>query len=262
MEILRLLSLICIAIFIDSLIILILGLTHPWPQAGIMGYSFLTPFNMVFSLLVFISCLYCKGIECCNKEYPPTKRKCIMTIFFLLSLFYFPAQLINLSSIISSQIGNSKIRILVRFEGLSNVPSQYDESFPYYYEDEKYFARDDYYIIFGIKQAGFGKIILGIILGSTAAILSFFVIVLIFSYIHRALFEYNTPNRNYTAKLYSIEENGEKIDVDNIEVSLLTVKLTKNVKGKEIVEEQQIYSRKAIARNVEVNSNEQFNNFN
>jgi hypothetical protein len=92
--------------------------------------------------------------------------------------------------------------------------------------------------------------------------LSFFVIVLIFSYIHRALFEYNTPNRNYTAKLYSIEENGEKIDVDNIEVSLLTVKLTKNVKGKEIVEEQQIYSRKAIARNVEVNSNEQFNNFN
>ena len=262
MQILRSLSLISITFFIDSLIIYILGLTRPWPQAGLMGFTILNPFNMLFSLLVFIASLYCKGIECCDMNTPPSKRKCIMIILFLLSLLFFPFQLINLSSIISSQIGNSKIQISVFFEGLSNVPSQYDESFPYYYENEEYFARDDYYIIFGIKQADFGKVILGIILGCISAISSFFIIVLIFNYIHRALVEYNTPNRNYSTKLYSINENGEKIDVDNIEVSLSTVKLTKNVKGKEIVEDQQIYSRKAIARNVEVNSNEQFNNFN
>ena len=107
-----------------------------------------------------------------------------------------------------------------------------------------------------MKEATFGKIIFAIILGIIPTVCSFFIIVLLLSYIHRALVEYNTPNRNYSAKLLLIEENGEKLDINDLEIYLSSIKVKKNVNGKEIEEDQQIYTRRVLNRNVPTNSND------
>ena len=91
LQILRYLTLISLAIFFDSLILLILGLTHSWTQAGLLGNPFLISFNLVFPFLVIIASLYCKGSDWCDKDNPPSKRKCSMLILLILSFIFFPA---------------------------------------------------------------------------------------------------------------------------------------------------------------------------
>lgn len=250
---LRYLSLVSIILFINGLILLILALKHPWPQAELLGIGFLNSMNIPYPFLVFLASLYCKGSDWCDKDNPPSKRKCCMLLLLIVSILMFPAQLLNLVSIISSQIGTSRIQILITFNGLSNVPDNYDDSFDYYLD---YAVSGNYYAILSIKQASFGKILVGLILGIIPTLCSFFIIVLLVNYIHRALFEYNTPNRSYSTKLYLIGENGEKFDINDFEVFCSSVKVKKNINGKEVEEEQQIYSRRALNRNIGVQSSD------
>ena len=71
--------------------------------------------------------------------------------------------------------------------------------------------------------------------------------VLLVSYIRRSLLEYNSLNRIYEPKLFSVEENGQKVDIDLIEVVTETIKVNKGNnnnneedKGDEVI----VYTRK------------------
>jgi hypothetical protein len=68
-------------------------------------------------------------------------------------------------------------------------------------------------------------------------------IVFIVSYIIRALNEYNTPNRAYEAKLFFIEDNGNKTDLNNIEIITKRTNIKKLVNNKEVEDEIITYHR-------------------
>lgn len=57
LQILHYISLISVIYFIFSLILLIEGFTHPWPQALLLGNAFFYSFGLVLSVLSFISSL-------------------------------------------------------------------------------------------------------------------------------------------------------------------------------------------------------------
>ena len=80
--------------------------------------------------------------------------------------------------------------------------------------------------------------------------------VLLVSYIRRSLLEYNSLNRIYEPKLFSVEENGQKVDIDLIEVVTETIKVNKGNnknneedKGDEVI----VYTRK-LKTNYEQNA--------
>ena len=92
-----------------------------------------------------------------------------------------------------------------------------------------------------------GQIFLSFILGAIPLIALFFIMVLLVSYIRRSLLEYNSLNRIYEPKLFSVEENGQKVDIDLIEVVTETIKVNKGNnnnneedKGDEVI----VYTRK------------------
>ena len=64
------------------------------------------------------------------------------------------------------------------------------------------------------------------------------------SYIWRSLIEYNTLDRIYDSRLVSIEDNGERIDMNSIEVTQELVKYKKINNKEEIEKEVVIYIRK------------------
>ena len=91
------------------------------------------------------------------------------------------------------------------------------------------------------------QIFLSFILGAIPLIALFFIMVLLVSYIRRSLLEYNSLNRIYEPKLFSVEENGQKVDIDLIEVVTETIKVNKGNnnnneedKGDEVI----VYTRK------------------
>ena len=113
--------------------------------------------------------------------------------------------------------------------------------------------RDNYYIIFGIKSASIDKIFFAFILGAGILICNIILIFLDISYFRRALADFTIPLRNYTAKLFAIE-NGEKINLDLINVIPSTINHKKNINGKEVNEDIQIYTRKILTENVPITS--------
>ena len=64
------------------------------------------------------------------------------------------------------------------------------------------------------------------------------------SYIWRSLIEYNTLDRIYDSRLVSIEDNGERIDINSIEVTQELVKYKKINNKEEVEQEVVIYIRK------------------
>ena len=63
------------------------------------------------------------------------------------------------------------------------------------------------------------------------------------TYIIRSLTEYNLPNRAFEAKLFFIEENGIKTDLNNIEIIPKRTSIKKLVNNIEVEEEIITYHR-------------------
>ena len=63
------------------------------------------------------------------------------------------------------------------------------------------------------------------------------------TYLVRSLTEYNFPNRAYEAKLFFIEENGIKADLNSIEIIPKRISIKKLVNNKEVEEEIIAYHR-------------------
>ena len=158
-------------------------------------------------------------------------------LFFIL---FFPIQLISFTFLFSSQIGASRISVTCSYD------KPCDDVFLIY--DNKF--RDKYTLIFNVKEASFGKKILGFILGIIPPFCFFFIIVFMVSYIVRALTEYNTPNRAYEAKLFFLEDNGNKTDLNNIEIISKRTSIKKLINNREVEEEIITYHRNVKSTDV------------
>ena len=243
LQILWYISLISVIYFIFSLIILIEQITHPWPQALLLGNSFF-PFGLVLSVRSFIFSLYGKFIDCCGNSESPSKRKYIMIILLLLFILNFCIQIITFSSIIASQNGNSKVGILIDINANNYFEKLNNNWFKNYFLSHV----NDNYLIFGIKIASLDKIFFPFIIGAALLVCNAILIILKINYFRRTLVDYITPLRNYIAKLFEVEENGQKTNLELINI----IPIRKNINGKETSEIIQYYSRKIITQDVDI----------
>ena len=113
---------------------------------------------------------------------------------------------------------------------------------------------DNKYLIFNVKKISIDKLILIFVLGLIPNICTFYLIVLMICYVQRAIPEYGFVNRTYEAVLYLLENNGEKICVDDIEIECEPVKMIKNINGKEVEYNKNIYKRKIKPTHVPVDT--------
>ena len=243
MQLLNCITILSFLSFICLLSTYIIGLVQPWPQAIFFGQNIAAPMGFVLSILSFISSIYCQGVEFCNFNEPPSKRKCIMIIILILSIFFYPLQLIGFVMIFSSQIGNAS----VFFDCTNEEPC--DDLFTIY--DNQVRQKYSFYITVN-KSSGI-HIFAGLILGAIPLITFFFLIVLMVSYIRRSMNEYNSLNRIYDTKIISVEENGARVDLDLIEIVSEEVKIKQSENNNEEVKEITVYSRK-IRSNVVQNN--------
>lgn len=171
----------------------------------------------------------------------PSKRKCVTLMLLILVIIFFLFQLLSFTILFTSQMGLSKISLICTVdEPCDNLFTIYD-----------YYMKDQYSFILDVKAASSGKKVLGFFLRITPPFCFFFLIVLMISYFRRAFLEYNIPNRMYDSILYSIEENGEKIDLNNIDVVCELTKIKRVVNNKEIEEDINIYHRKIKSNDVQ-----------
>ena len=241
LKILNLISIFSLISFTSSLITFILGLKNSWPQAIFFEKSIGTSIGLVLMILTFFNSLYCKNVECCSFNTPPSKRKCVTLMLLILVIIFFLFQLLSFTILFTSQMGLSKISLICTVdEPCDNLFTIYD-----------YYMKDQYSFILDVKAASSGKKVLGFFLGITPPFCFFFLIVLMISYFRRAFLEYNIPNRMYDSILYSIEENGEKIDLNNIDIVCELTKIKRVVNNKEIEEDINIYHRKIKSNDVQ-----------
>ena len=237
LQLLYSISILSLISFVFLLISLILGLKNTWPQTIFFRENIFVPLGLVLYILTFIFSIYCKDVQSCNFSTPPTKRKCILSLLLLFCIFLFPLQIIGFVAIFSSQLGHSCVWI----ECTDEYPC--DDLFTI----NDYYRRDKYVFEVEVHKSEGGQIFLSFILGAIPLIALFFIMVLLVSYIRRSLLEYNTLNRIYEPKLFSVEENGQKVDIDLIEVVTETIKVNKGNnnnneedKGDEVI----VYTRK------------------
>ena len=98
-------------------------------------------------------------------------------------------------------------------------------------------CHEDYknkYLLITLKGCSSKYIIFTFIASLIGAILIFYLIVLILSYIRRGVPEYGFKNRAYDALMYLIGDNGEKICVEDIKIEKETKTITSKKDGKEI----------------------------
>lgn len=243
MTVLRILNLITLISFISfatSLITVIIGLKNSWPQAIFFTKNIAGNIGLILPILTLLSGIYCRDAKYCGFDTPPTKRKCIMIILLLLVIIFFPFQLLGFTILFTSQIGASRISVTCTND------ESCDDAFSIY--DNKY--REKYTLIFNVKEATIGKMILGFILGIIPPFCFFFLIVLMVTYIVRALTEYNLPYRAYEAKLFIIEDNGNKTDLNNFEIISKRTNIKKLVNNREVEEEIITYHRNLKSNNV------------
>ena len=175
-----------------------------------------------------------------------------MFILLLLFILNFFVLIITFVSIIGSQNGNSKIGILIDKTAPNYFSEYYDSPFKNYYLSH---ATDKYYIIFGNKSASLDKIFFAFIIVAVLLTCDFILIFLKISYFRRALVDYIVPLRNYTAKLFSVEENGQIINLDSINIIPSTINQKKIINGKEENENIQVYTRRILHEGIADNNN-------
>ena len=234
-QILNYIKVLSVVVFIFSIFIMIIAIKAPWPQAIFYQSNMGVPMGIVLSVITFISTVYCRGVETCDFNAPPNKRKCFILMILILTILFFPMEILGFFSCFCSQLGASKVIITCSYE------EPCDDLF---FINDKYF-REKYSFYLTVKQASIKYIILGFILGIVPPICYFFLIVLMIGYIIRSISEYNTLNKIYDTRMISIEENGAMVDLDLFEIVTETVKIQKTrdnneANGQEII----VYSRK------------------
>ena len=217
LQLLNCISVLCLINFTCLLTSFIIGLTLSWPQAIFFNQNVAAPIGLVLSIFSFIASIYCKNVECCDFNSPPSKRKCIMIILLCLTILFFPLQILGFVTVFSSQLGHSSVKIKCSDE------KPCDEFFTIIdnYHRTKYVFDVDVF-----KSKG-NQIFGGFILGALPLFSYFFIMVLMVSFIRRSMNEFSSLNIIYEPKLYSLEENGQKFDMDLIEVITETVKANK-----------------------------------
>lgn len=229
------LSLLSFACFLSTFII---AIVNPWPQSIFFSGDIAAPIGSILCLFTLAASIYCQNVKCCDFNSPPSKRKCNMIIILIISIIFYPVQLLGFVSIFSSQLGSSSVSI----ECTDEDPC--DDLFTIIDRD----IRSKYYFILSVKKAPTNRIITGFILGAIPMFAFFFLMVLMVSYIRRSMNEYNSLNRIYEPKILAVEENGEKVDLDLIEVVTNIMKIQKNKDSKEGEEKNEnvvtIYTRR------------------
>ena len=216
---------------------LILGLKNSWPQTIFFKESIFIRFGIAFSALTLISSTYCQDMKCCNFNTPPSKRKFIMIMLLIYYIVLLPFQIIGFVGIFSSQLGNSSV--LIECFGADSC----NELFTIYDN----YQRDKYAFKVEVHKSKRNQIFGSFILGALPLVSFFFIMVLLVSYIRRSMKEFNSLNRIYEPKLFSVEENGQKVDIDLIEVVTETVKADKgnnNNNEEDKGDEAVIYTRR------------------
>ena len=246
LTVLQLLNCITILSFLSFACLLssfIIGLVQPWPQAIFFGKNIAAPVGFIISIFSFISSIYCKSVECCDFNTPPSTRKCNMIIILILSILFYPLQLLGFVMIFSSQLGNSS----VFFDCTQEEPC--DDLFTIY----DYQIRSKYSFTLTVNKSSGNRIFTGLILGGIPLFSFFFLMVLMVSFIRRSMNEYNSLNRIYDTKIMSIEENGAKVDLDLIEIVTEEIKIKNSKDNNEEVKEITVYSRRIRSNEVQPN---------
>ena len=232
-------------IFICRITILILGAEAPWVQAYFIFESEAEIWGA--SLGISFYCFAC-GVcwESCGqcKNRPPYCKKYCVIIALLITFLLFPFEIIGLPLMVGSQ--NGKIKYRADCKGIGPQLELYHSLC---YEDY-----DNKYLIFNVKKISIDKLILIFVLGLIPNICTFYLIVLMICYVQRAIPEYGFVNRTYEAVLYLLENNGEKICVDDIEIECEPVKMIKNINGKEVEYNKNIHKRKIKPTHVPVDT--------
>lgn len=124
----------------------------------------------------------------------------------------FPYIIISCPILVGSQNGKIKYKAYCNFDDV-------------YYLDHKdlynSICNEDYknkYLFITVRSCSIDKILIIFILGLIQIILNFYLIVLMMNCIRRATSEFGTFNRAYDAIMYLIEDNGNKICVDDIKI--------------------------------------------
>ena len=175
-----------------------------------------------------------------------------MLLLFIAYIFNLFVLLFFLPTIIGSQNGNTKIEILINVSVEYSYKDFIDSPFKTYLLPDMI---NNYYIIFWIKKASINKIFFCFISGAILLLCNFILLFLQFNYFIRAMIDYIIPLRNYAAKLFSIEESGQKINLDLINVIPSTITKKININGKEIDENIQIYTRRILNEIVPIQMN-------
>lgn len=111
------------------------------------------------------------------------------------------------------------------------------------------------YLLITLKPCSINLIILVFSLYLIQIILFFYLGVLMWNHIQRVIVEYNIDKRAYESDIFLVENDGNKINVDDIEIECESVKTTKNEQGKEKEYINYIYKRKIKAQPVLINLN-------
>ena len=102
------LSLLSFACFLSTFII---AIVNPWPQSIFFSGDIAAPIGSILCLFILAASIYCQNVKCCDFNSPPSKRKCNMIIILIISIIFYPVQLLGFVSIFSSQLGSSSVSI-------------------------------------------------------------------------------------------------------------------------------------------------------
>lgn len=209
-------------IFIVAITILEMPSLKPWIQAYFYNEG---PTGIISFAISF----YCFSLGICwencgqCKSRPPYCKKYCMVIALIFTFILYPLVIIGLPILVGTQNGKIKYKA---------------DCFPSVYNLELYnsICNEEYenkYLIFKVKSCSNKKILLALALGFIPIVSIFYLIVLMMNYIQRAVPDFQM-NRIYDAIVYLIDNNGDKICADDIEIECEPEKILKNVKGKNI----------------------------
>lgn len=225
-----LISFFALIIFFVSVFDLIFVVRLPWPQLYfIYPVEIFAPMGVSF--YCFLLGLCCE--KCCDrcKNRSSCGKKCCCIIGLIVALLLFPFIIISLPLSVGSQNGK------IKYKAFCN----YDKNNRYLDHKELYssICNEDYenkYLLITVQSCSIDKILIIFILCVIQIILNFYLIILMMNYIQRMPHEFGINNRAYDAIIYLIENDGNKICIDDIEIDC----------------ENNTYKRKIIQKNVPV----------
>ena len=212
-----------------------------------MGITFfIIPF--VVSIFCFINiicwerCCSCCCTKC--KISPACSKKIRIIISLILIIISVPVLILNLPLSVGSLNGKIKYKTDCTIFNIDNI--DYKELYNKICHEESY----NKYLLITLKPCSIKLIILVFSLYLIQIILFIYLGILIFSHIQRVIADYNNDKRAYEAVIFLVENNGNKINIDDIEIVCETVKTTKNEQEKKKEYINYIYKRKILEHNV------------